>query len=674
MQWEGTRYTLRHIARYVDEQGNLIAEIWRYEEDAPAPGRKPSKLIRPRAPLPDGKWIGTLDGRALPLYHLPQVLESPFEAVIFVTEGEKKADQLQSALDSAGVAATVVCAAGGAGKWQRAEDAEAILAGRRVVSLPDNDDSGRRHAEQVRDGVIGSATDVRIVRLPGLGEKEDIADWLEREGTIADLMQLVDATGPELIPLDEPDEPDAPAVAQAAELIEQFPVEALPVGVRTFVQETALALNCAPDLVAIPALVALSVAIGTSRAIEVKPGRVVFPTLYAAIIAKPGEAKTPALSAALQPLNDADRRAYRQWRNDIRAWEQIGEAPGADRGPRPLFCQTVVSDTTMEALTDVLQANPRGVVVQRDELSGWVRSMDQYRGGRGADRQHWLSMWSNEPLIVNRRGDGVEPRRIERPFASVIGGIQPSMLSELVDKQGREDGFLHRFLFSWPRSMPRRWSNRYVSDEVKTQYGVIVSRLLALTPRADDRDADGEESEGGGGHSPISLPFTANAQHIWAEWYNGHFLEPEVTSLAEDYLSGPWAKLEAYAPRLALILHLARIADGDPTAGGMCVDEESLTAALAIVEYFKSHVRRVYALLHAHPEDLQFATFLTWLQKQPGIVVTARQVQQAHLSGVRSAGDAKELLLKAEERGYGKTQEARSQRGRPSFQFVRERV
>lgn len=325
----------------------------------------------------------------------------------------------------------------------------------------------------------------------------------------------------------------------------------------------------------------------------------------------------------------------------------------------------------MEALTDILQANPRGVVIHRDELSGWVRGMDQYRGGKGADRQHWLSMWSNEPLIVNRRGDGAEPRRIERPLASVIGGIQPSMLNELVDKQGREDGFLHRFLLCWPHSIPRRWTDRHVSDEIKARYGLIVNRLLALAPQVDD-GSDGNEE--GWESSPISLPFTVGAKGIWAEWYNGHFLEPEVTSLAEDYLSGPWAKLEAYAPRLALILHLARIADGDVTADATGVDEKSLAAALAIIEYFKSHTRRVYALLHAHPEDLQLAETLVWLQKQPGRVVTARQVQQAHLPGVRSANDAKALLTRLEECGYGTVQEVRSQRGRPSFQFTHEQA
>jgi hypothetical protein len=63
----------------------------------------------------------------------------------------------------------------------------------------------------------------------------------------------------------------------------------------------------------------------------------------------------------------------------------------------------VVEDTTVEALAAALEDNPRGVLLARDELSAFVRGMDQYKNHRGSDRQFYLSAWSNSPVSVDRK-------------------------------------------------------------------------------------------------------------------------------------------------------------------------------------------------------------------------------------------------------------------------------
>jgi hypothetical protein len=67
--------------------------------------------------------------------------------------------------------------------------------------------------------------------------------------------------------------------------------------------------------------------------------------------------------------------------------------------------RTYVDDTTVEALVLVLRDNPRGVVVIKDELTGWIKAMDQYKaGGKGADRQFYLSGWSRKSYVNDRKG------------------------------------------------------------------------------------------------------------------------------------------------------------------------------------------------------------------------------------------------------------------------------
>ncbi|MGM0806469.1 MAG: DUF3987 domain-containing protein [Bacillota bacterium] len=57
-----------------------------------------------------------------------------------------------------------------------------------------------------------------------------------------------------------------------------------------------------------------------------------------------------------------------------------------EKPSEPQGQQLVTSDATWEALAEILENNPRGIMFHRDELSGWVKGMDQYRA-KGADRQ-----------------------------------------------------------------------------------------------------------------------------------------------------------------------------------------------------------------------------------------------------------------------------------------------
>jgi len=159
---------------YRDEIGNLLFQVVRY---------KP-KAFAQRRPDGQGGWIWDLRGVRRVLYRLPELLANP-DAVVYVTEGEKDADRL------AREGLTATTNSGGAGKWGK-EHAEA-LQGRDVVILPDNDDPGRKHAQQVARALDGVARSVKIVELPDLPEKGDVSDWLATGHSVEELKAVVEA-------------------------------------------------------------------------------------------------------------------------------------------------------------------------------------------------------------------------------------------------------------------------------------------------------------------------------------------------------------------------------------------------------------------------------------------------------------------------------------------------
>jgi hypothetical protein len=233
------------------------------------------------------------------------------------------------------------------------------------------------------------------------------------------------------------DEPPGPPSDAAAE---PFPTSVLPAPIATFVTEGSASLPCPPDFIGVLLLPALGCASGTSRVIELRPGWTEGPRINAAVVADPGSKKSPALDLVMQPMyaqQERYRALYEQaelahqlieskYEVDLEVWRKAaktGKTEGLQRptAPEPPhMAQIWTADTTIEALAELLEANPRGIILVRDELAGWVRGMNQYRHGHGADRQHWLSFWSGAPVIINRKARRC-PIMLSRPMVCVVG-------------------------------------------------------------------------------------------------------------------------------------------------------------------------------------------------------------------------------------------------------------
>ena len=124
----------------------------------------------------NGKWKWGTKGIRRVLYKLPEIKS---EEDLFYVEGEK---------DVEGIFSLGLCATtnpGGAGKLAKLQAEHRILnplKGKSVFILPDNDEAGRKHAEQAAELLYKIAKEARIVPLPGLSDKGDVSDFIEKEG------------------------------------------------------------------------------------------------------------------------------------------------------------------------------------------------------------------------------------------------------------------------------------------------------------------------------------------------------------------------------------------------------------------------------------------------------------------------------------------------------------
>jgi hypothetical protein len=302
----------------------------------------------------------------------------------------------------------------------------------------------------------------------------------------------------------------------------------------------------------------------------------------------------------------------------------------------------------------LLAQNPRGIALIQDELSRWVRAMDEYRR-KGADRQRWLSFWNGAPVIVNRKSH--RPIVLDNPFVCVAGCLPPDVLGELSDERGHEDGFIHRLLFGFPDPLPVRWTNAVVSEQAFHGYQQVCDRLW---------DVQGDVRQAGAGPPPMELSFTAPGRRAFirfAQTLYDELADPDLPV----HLRGPWAKLDGYGARVALVLHLCRVVCDE--ADTEDVDEHSVTAMVQLMHYFKAHTTRVYARLQSTRADQRAETALRWLQAHGG-EWTVRDLQRHRVSGVTRASQAEKLLRDLVDLGAGELRERRLPSGRTQRVFV----
>jgi hypothetical protein len=442
-----------------------------------------------------------------------------------------------------------------------------------------------------------------------------------------------------------------------------FPLDVLPEALQGFVREVAAALPCPEDYVAVPLLVMAGGAIGASRALAIKSGHVQRASLYAAIIGPPGSAKTPALDLTVEPAHEAEERLHAAWEEameryeaDVEQYEQDkkehrkngGDPP--NKPQRPVLERLTVNDTTAEALVPILKENPRGVVLVRDELVGWVQAMNQYReGGKGADQQFFLSAWSGTTVEVDRKKThGLGPLRVRHPFLSAVGGLTPDKLPALRGDRPRarveQDGFIDRVLLSYPAEPPvaaENWAE--IGEDTRQRLRRVLDQLRSL--------AQVPVAEGGviKGYRPFVVKLTDDGRRAWQLFTERHAAERNADDFP-PHLIGPWSKLRGYAARLALVLHYLRWAAGE--VQGEDVDGESMTRAARLVDYFKAHARKVYAVMDADPRAAAARRLVRWIAQAGVRRFTRREAYRAMRGPCKTVEDIDPVLTVLEKHGY----------------------
>ncbi len=283
------------------------------------------------------------------------------------------------------------------------------------------------------------------------------------------------------------------------DLFAEFPVppirrEMLPQAIADYAFDQGELVGVEPAMIAIPALVACAAALHDGVQLQVKrheTGWRESARLWCAVVGNPSIKKSPSIAKAISrvrkinaDLADDNKKILAKHASEMEAFKEAkkeakktGDVVNAPE--QPMLSRLVVQDTTVEALSEVLKDNPRGVLCLQDELSGWFGSMDAYSGGKagGKDRAHWLEAYNGGAKTVDRVMRG--SINIPNWSVSMIGGIQPDAIRRIAQNM-TDDGLMQRFMIVVGRNAKEY--DRLEDIEAHNGYRDLVDHLHGVMP------------------------------------------------------------------------------------------------------------------------------------------------------------------------------------------------
>ena len=302
------------------------------------------------------------------------------------------------------------------------------------------------------------------------------------------------------------------------------------------------------------------------------------------IIGNPGTRKSQTLAEGTKILRVIQKEEVKKWDRAMgkykkdaaiqkrrkAAWDKVTDSKLKDdptakidampdeiaSSPQEPVVRAVVSDdTTTERLAQDMQ-DARGMVMVRDELPEWYKNLSRY--SNGDDRPFYLACYTGGSRQVRRKGNTPDIH-VDDCFLGIVGGAQPDLAKDILDRLGGDDGLADRFgLIGWIDSSEVGDDLDEEPDEAAERDILGIARCLYET----DWNRLLENYE---------LRFSAEAVDIYTRW-RLKMLSRAKTATDRNAdpnrgtnIAGLLLKAPGLAVRLAGVLHLAEWAERAPS-------------------------------------------------------------------------------------------------------------
>jgi hypothetical protein len=367
---------------------------------------------------------------------------------------------------------------------------------------------------------------------PPLDEKRivDTINSILKKHEQVDLVDLVDVesnkTDMKLIPL------------------QPFPLEVLPKTLVGIIKRFSNSLGVEIEVIGSSMLTIVSSAIGNTIRVSPKYGYEVPVFIWLIIIAISGYGKTPAINTLVRPIEKRQSKIYKKYNEKLKRYKEWLEKSKKNKATEtvdePILEHFFVSDTTIEALGDIFENTPRGVMIHRDELAGLILGLNQYKGHAGNDRQHYLELFNCDSWKIDRKA---YKKFIPNVGASIIGGIQDTTMPKVFKLEAIGEGLLPRFLLLNTEYKPKKFQRQGIEPDDLKLWSNILEKCYGIPLTSNDD----------GFVEPKVLILGAEALDLYEKFHNNYMnLIPFLSDNAKPFV----AKFITYSLKMAGILHV----------------------------------------------------------------------------------------------------------------------
>ena len=359
----------------------------------------------------------------------------------------------------------------------------------------------------------------------------------------------------------------------------KFPIDVFDEEIQQYIVQSSQTLGLSIDYMGCAFLWSLSVCIGNSFNVEIKPGWRETATLWLAVVGKPGIGKTPSLNQIIYPLQKLNIRKQKEFQKEYAKFVEFEKLDKeqkkfAEDVKRPKSEQFIVGDITLEALIDLHETNPNCIGVFKDELAGWFKDMNKYRAG--SDLEFWLSSWNGQSISLNRKT--AKSAFVDKPFIPVIGGIQPDVFEQFATGVNKENGFIDRILISYPELHVDKYNTNIMHHDVLRSYETFLIHLKeSLQINFFKVDEKGEIM-------PQIARFSNEANDEWIRIHD-KISDLQNSDDENEYMKSMLPKQKSYIPRFAMILNILMSSYAEDMNANL-ITKEAMLKAERLSDYF----------------------------------------------------------------------------------------
>jgi hypothetical protein len=299
--------------------------------------------------------------------------------------------------------------------------------------------------------------------------------------------------------------------------------------------------------------------------------------LYSAVIAETGSRKTPLLNIPKAPLVKLQAEEDARYKAELDAYQKEldaynhrpkenkdDEPPVPPHPPREFY----VDNVTVESLDEIKGCQPdKAFTMIKDELSGLFASHGAYKGGRGSDKESFLSGWGGGGVKKNRRSKDSRVS-LARDSLSITGGIQPDKLRALfgdfTDAQGEWARFLWYQMPMRPYKIPRHSVTYSLGGLLESIY-----RKLDSLPE-------------------LEFYFSKDGQNFYDDWYDKKY--EQTRNETKPGLKAAMAKMPGQAARLIGVLHVLNGVSSQPPEVQQEIPLETVRAGCHLAQFYLGQV------------------------------------------------------------------------------------